>query len=121
MKSLTALLAFAVFSASAIAQSLPAGHPNVGAKDAGQAGPEAQLPQKGKVLSTLDAKPYIYVEVSQNKKTVWLAANAVPVKKGDVIRFDNGMVMSNFHSKTLNRTFPSVLFVNRVVVTKEKE
>ena len=46
---------------------------------------------------------------------------ALPVKKGDVIRFDNGMAMTNFHSKTLNRTFPSVLFVNSVVVTKEKE
>jgi hypothetical protein len=31
------------------------------------------------------------------------------------------MVMTNFNSKTLNRTFPSVTFVNRVVVTKEKE
>jgi len=27
--------------------------------------------------------------------------------------------MTNFHSKSLNRTFPSVLFVNRVVVTKD--
>lgn len=119
MKSLTVLLAFAMFSAAALAQSLPAGHPSVEARSAGKSTPDAQLPQKGKVLSALDAKPYIYLEVAQNKKTIWLAATAVPVKKGDVIRFDNGMVMNNFHSKTLNRTFPSVLFVNRVTVTKE--
>jgi len=87
----------------------------------GKGAPEARLPQKAKVVSTIDAAPYSYIEVMQNKKTQWLAANAVPVKKGDVIRFDNGMVMTNFHSKTLNRTFPSVLFVNRVLVTKEKE
>ncbi|MBE0615239.1 MAG: hypothetical protein IH604_16335 [Burkholderiales bacterium] len=121
MKSAIAMLAFAVFSVSAAAQSLPAGHPSLGTKNAGQNVSEAQLPQKGKVISTLDAKPYIYVEVSQNKKTVWLAATAVPMKKGDVIRYDNGQVMTNWHSKSLNRTFPSVLFVNRVVVTKEKE
>ena len=121
MKSFPVLLALAFFSASALAQPLPAGHPSTSAKTAGKGGPELQLPQKAKVLSIIDAAPYTYLEVSQNKKTLWLAANAVPAKKGDVIRFDDGMVMTNFHSKTLNRTFPSVLFVNRVVVTKEKE
>jgi hypothetical protein len=122
MKSFPVLLALAIFSASATAQSLPAGHPGVETKkDAGKRAPEAQLPQKAKVLSTIDAKPYTYLEVTQNKKTLWLAATAVPAKKGDVIRFDDGMAMTNFHSKTLNRTFPSVLFVSRVVITKEKE
>lgn len=121
MKFSPVLLVLAFFSVSAVAQSLPAGHPTVPAKMEGKGASAAQLPQKGKVLSTLDAKPYTYIEVTQNKKTLWLAANAVPLKKGDVIRFDNGMVMNNFHSKTLNRTFPSVLFVSSVVVTKEKE
>jgi hypothetical protein len=121
MKSFPALLVLAIVTASAIAQPLPAGHPPVDAKTGATGAPEAQLPQKAKVLSTVAAAPYIYLEVTQDKKTQWLAANAMPVKKGDVIRFDNGMVMTNFHSKTLNRTFPSVLFVNRVVVTTEKE
>lgn len=122
MKPFPILFALAVFSASVVvAQPLPAGHPSVDMKNAGKGMSEAQLPQKGKVLSTIDAPPYIYLEVTQDKKTLWLAANAVPAKKGDVVRFDNGMVMTNFHSRTLNRTFPSVLFVNRLVVTKEKE
>ena len=121
MKTLPVLLALTLFSVSAAAQSLPAGHPGVEAKNAGKSAPEAKLPQKAKVVSSIDAKPYTYIEVTQNKKTLWLAANAVPLKKGDVIRFDDGMVMTNFHSKTLNRTFPSVLFVSRVVLTKEKE
>lgn len=121
MQFLSVLLALAFFSVSAAAQSLPSGHPSVGAKTEGKGAAEVKLPQKAKVLSTIEAAPYTYLEVSQNKKTLWLAATAVPVKKGDVIRFDDGMVMTNFHSKTLNRTFPSVLFVNRVLVTKEKE
>jgi hypothetical protein len=120
MKSLLLLLALAVSSSLAFAQ-LPAGHPTADPKKDGKSVPDAQLPQKAKVLSTIDAAPYTYLEVSQNKKTLWLAANAVAAKKGDVIRFDDGMTMTNFHSKTLNRTFPSVLFVSRVVVTKEKE
>ncbi len=118
MKPLLFALAFAL-SAAANAQALPPGHPSMDMKGKGAA--DAQLPQKAKVLSTIDAPPYTYLEVTQNKKTLWLAANAVPVKKGDVIRFDDGMTMTNFHSKMLNRTFPSILFVNRVVVTKEKE
>jgi hypothetical protein len=121
MKSLSLLFVLAVFSASASAQSLPSGHPPVDAKKDGKGAPELQLTQKAKVLSTVDAAPYTYLEVAQNKKTLWLAANAVGAKKGDVVRYDDGMVMTNFHSKTLNRTFPSVIFVNRLVVTKEKE
>ncbi len=120
MKSFAPLIALAFFSASAASQSLPAGHPSVDAKGAGGVS-QTLLPQKAKVVSTIDAAPYTYLEVMQNKKTLWLAANAVPAKKGDVIRFDNGMVMTNFRSKTLNRTFPSVLFVSRVVITGEKE
>ena len=121
MKFFPLLFALTVFSASAVAQGLPSGHPSVGTNSAGKGAPEAQLPQKAQVLSTISAPPYTYLEVVQNKKTLWLAANAIAAKKDDVIRFDNGMVMTNFHSRTLNRTFPSVVFVNRVVITKEKE
>ena len=121
MKSFSFLLVLAVVSTVVVAQPLPAGHPPMATKSEGKGAPAAQLPQKAKVLSTIDAAPYTYLEVMQNKKTLWLAANAVPAKKGDVIRFDDGMVMTNFHSKTLNRTFPSVLFVNRLVVTNEKD
>lgn len=119
MKSLFLLLALAVFSASAVAAAPPAGHPAVDTK--GQGAPAAQLPQKAKVLNVIDVPQYTYLEVTQNNKTLWLAAVTVAAKKGDVIRFDDGMAMTNFHSKSLNRTFPSITFVNRVAVTKEKE
>lgn len=121
MKSFSFLLALAVVSVPVLAQSLPPGHPSMGAAKEGKGAPEAPLPQKAKVLSAIDAGQYTYIEVTQNKKTLWLAGTKVAVKKGDVIRFDDGMVMTNFESKTLKRTFPSVTFVNRVVVTKEKE
>ncbi len=83
--------------------------------------PEAKLSQKAKVLSTIDVPQYTYLEVTQNKKTRWLASTSVKVKKGDVIRFDDGMEMTNFHSKVLNRDFPSISFVSHVAVTNEKE
>ncbi len=118
MKSRSLLLLMAVFAASVSAQSLPSGHPPVGAN---KGAADIPLAQKAKVLSVIDVPQYTYLEVTQNKKTLWLAAATVAAKKGDVIRFDEGMVMTNFKSKSLNRTFPSITFVNRVVVTQEKE
>ncbi len=120
MKPQSILFVLAVFSvAASAAESLPAGHPRVDAKRQGQGA--AQLPQKAKVLSAIDVPQYTYLEVIQNKKTLWIAGPTVAAKKGDMIRFDDGMAMTNFHSKTLKRTFPSISFVNNVVVTKEKE
>ncbi|MBI4291914.1 MAG: hypothetical protein HY661_10580 [Betaproteobacteria bacterium] len=121
MKSLPFLFALSVFSAPALAAP-PAGvSPHQGMQMPSAAAPEAKLSQKGKVQSAINVPQYTYLEVTQNKKTRWLAVSTVAVKKGDVIRFDDGMEMTNFHSKSLNRTFPSVFFVQRVVVTKEKE
>lgn len=121
MKRCSLLLVLAAVSSIALAQPLPAGHPPMATKSEGKAVPDAKLPQKARVLSSTDAAGYTYLEVTQNKKTLWLAGTQVAVRKGDVIRFDDGMVMTNFKSKTLNRTFPSITFVNRVVVTNEKE
>ena len=76
--------------------------------------------EKGTVVSILDIPQFTYIEVSQNGKTRWLAAKTVAVKKGDAIKFDTGSTMDNFNSKSLNRTFASMTFVNRVTVTDGK-
>jgi len=120
MKSILALLALTAFASVAVAA--PA---NPHAAGSNMMTPRhavnVSLSQKGKVLSTINAGQYTYIEVSQGKKAMWLAASAVAVKKGDVIRFDSGMIMNNFHSKTLNRDFPTIRFVNRVIVANNKK
>jgi hypothetical protein len=78
------------------------------------------LTQQATVISTISVPQYTYIEAAQGKKTVWLAASSMAVKKGDVIRFDDGVVMDNFYSKTLKRNFSSIAFVNRVVVGGSK-
>jgi hypothetical protein len=95
------------------AHAAPADHP------AG-ATAQAQLPYKGKVLSTIDTGQYTYIEVLQDKKTLWLAAPTIALKKDAMIRFDDGAEMNNFYSKTLKRSFPSVRFVSGVMLSKEK-
>jgi hypothetical protein len=101
MRALLAFVLFAVFSVSAFA-----------------AKPQ-QWPHEGTVVSSIDASIYTYVEVNDNGKTVWIAAPTVAVKKGDTIGYDEGAVMSNFYSKSLNRTFDTVLFVGKAAVIKK--
>lgn len=116
-----ASFAFPALAAEPAAQKDPhAGMSMSGNPHAGMGGamgmPMMALTQEGTVLSTIDVPSYTYIEVSQGKDTHWLAAATVKVKKGDKVRFDDGMRMTNFYSKTLKRSFPSISFVNKVEV-----
>lgn len=73
---------------------------------------------KGKVLQTMDAGSYIYVEVEEKGKKLWVAAIRVKVAKGDTVEFPDSPPMEKFHSKTLNRTFDKILFVESLRVVK---
>ncbi len=79
-------------------------------------GPGAGLNRSGKVLSSIDAGMYTYIELSEDGKNVWIAAPTIKVKEGDTIRFSDGAIMSNYYSKSLDRTFESVIFVGKAVV-----
>lgn len=125
MKSITALLLLSALLASVAAIAAPPpGHPSPDAAatmlQLPKNTPDADLPHQGKVISTIDTDQYTYIEVAQDKKTVWLAAPKVALKKDSVIRYEDGAEMSNFHSKILNRDFPSIMFVNRVLVSTNK-
>ena len=71
---------------------------------------------EGKVLATLDAPGYTYMELANTEKRFWIAAPTTKVKVGDRVRFDQSLVMKNFNSKTLNRTFDQIIFVNSATV-----
>jgi hypothetical protein len=71
---------------------------------------------EGKVLSTLDAPGYTYMELANTEKRFWIAAPTTRVKVGDRVRFEQSMVMKNFNSKTLNRTFDQIIFVNSAAI-----
>ncbi len=116
MKTFSILLALALSTAVFAAETKAPINPHAGMGMHG-----SMLKQSGKVLSVIDVPSYTYVELSQGPKTMWLAATTVAVKKGDVVHFDDGMVMSNFYSRTLKRTFPSIVFVSGLVVDKGKK
>ena len=103
--------------------TLPPGHPPINSDDSAMASAattDAELTQKATVVSVIDIPQFTYLEVKQDNQTRWLAAATIAAKKGDVIQFDHGEAVSNFNSKTLMRTFPSITFVNRVKIVKGK-
>jgi hypothetical protein len=64
----------------------------------------------GKVLETMDSGGYTYMQVDTGKAQQWVAIPQAKVKVGDDVSYHDGAVMPNFTSKTLNRTFDSVVF-----------
>lgn len=86
----------------------------------GKGGPEAQsVPAgsnlKGKVAQTMDAGRYTYVAVDDGTGEKWAAAPTFEVKVGEVVEVQQGMPMKAFHSKSLNRTFPVIVFAEKIV------
>lgn len=83
--------------------------------------PAAPVPStEGVVLQTQDAGGYSYVEVKTEAGSTWLAAPMTKLNVGDKVRFEAGAEMRNFSSRALNRTFPSIQFVDRVAVVTAK-
>ncbi|TXI18878.1 MAG: hypothetical protein E6Q62_05505 [Nitrosomonas sp.] len=73
---------------------------------------------EGIVVSSIDAGGYTYMELENSGNKFWIAAPTTKVSKGDHIRFVENMVMTNFTSKTLNRTFSTLIFVTSTEVKK---
>lgn len=64
----------------------------------------------GKVVETMDAGGYTYINIEKDGKSTWLALPLTQVKVGQELSFRPGMVMNNFSSKTLDRNFESIVF-----------
>lgn len=66
----------------------------------------------GTVKQTMDGGGYTYVQLTTTQGDVWLAGPQTAVKKGQKLSTGDGMLMSGFQSKALNRTFDKIYFVN---------
>ena len=74
----------------------------------------ASLTRSGRVLQHMDANQYTYIEVDEDGHHTWLAAPRTPIVDGSRIRFPDGVVMRDFYSKLLKRTFEAAIFVRAV-------
>jgi len=64
----------------------------------------------GKVVETMNASGYTYVCVEKSGKKTWVAVPEMKVAVGSKVSFLPGQVMTDFSSKSLNRTFDSIVF-----------
>ncbi|SRR6266581_3722921 len=65
---------------------------------------------KGEVLEIKDVESYTYLRLKTKDGETWAAVDKAPVKKGAVVTIENVLVMDNFESKALHKTFPTILF-----------
>jgi len=98
---------------------LPAGHKAVD-KDAkprgmtelkkASTGGETTKELSGKVVETMNAGGYTYINLEKDGKQTWAAVPTMKVSVGEEMKLQPGMGMTNFTSKSLNKTFESVVF-----------
>jgi hypothetical protein len=76
---------------------------------------QQQVPAKvmGTVTEVINVSGYTYAEVDTGKQKLWAAGPPTELKKGDKVAFSTHMPMQNFRSKSINKTFPVVYFINR--------
>jgi len=91
--------------------SAPAGdHPG----SAPAAMPAGQGGFSGEILETMNSGGYTYVKLDTGKQQVWAAASETQVSVGQRVTVPAGMLMKDFPSKTLDRTFPEIWFVGGI-------
>lgn len=87
------------------------------AQPVSQAAPSAAAGNRftGAIAETMDSGGYTYVRLrAGGKDDVWVAAPLFDAKVGETISVSLDMAMQDFQSKTLNRTFPLLYFVQEV-------
>jgi len=83
--------------------------PQAGKMPATQPGaPPVEL--AGKVIETMNAGGYTYVHLEKDKQKIWAAVPAMQVKVGDELALQSGQQMGPFTSKSLDRTFETIVF-----------
>jgi hypothetical protein len=95
-------------------QNLPPGHPNVGsghAPGAPAAAPAGMQLVEGEVLEVLNVSGYTYARVgAKGTEGTWAAVPTAKLAVGDKARVRGEMMMKDFPSKQLGRTFATIWF-----------
>jgi hypothetical protein len=64
----------------------------------------------GTLLEQIPAAPYVYLRLKTANGEVWAAVNQASLTVGSTVNVYGAILMENFESKTLNRTFKQVYF-----------
>lgn len=66
----------------------------------------------GTVAEVMDVGSYTYLKLEG--RNVWVATTRLPIAVGEKIAYKGGMEMRDFYSKTLDRFFDSIVFVESI-------
>lgn len=64
----------------------------------------------GEVLEVQDVDAYTYLRLKTKDGETWAAVSKVALKKGAKVTLEDTMVMDNFESKSLKKTFKTIVF-----------
>ncbi|MHB1428465.1 MAG: hypothetical protein ACYC5U_10050 [Rhodocyclaceae bacterium] len=64
----------------------------------------------GEVLEVRDVESYTYLRLKTKDGETWAAVGRAPVKKGATVTIEDAMVVNNFESRSLKRTFQTIVF-----------
>lgn len=78
--------------------------------------PAAQGETRGVVRETMNSGGYTYMRLETAAGERWVATTEMPLRVGDSVTVEGGSVMNGFRSRTLDRTFDSILFAGSVRV-----
>lgn len=81
------------------------------------AGGEAAAQRRGVVAESMNAAGYSFIRVDENGSSVWLAAPETPLEVGQTIEWSGGGEMHNFTSRSLDRVFDEIIFVDSVQIS----
>lgn len=72
----------------------------------------------GTVLASEQAGIYTYVQLDLAGEKIWYAVPTIEIKVGTAVIAPEGMLMKNFESKTLGRTFDEVYFAGGITAAE---
>ncbi len=92
------------------AQAAPAEHPHAATPT-----PEPAFnPLSGTIIETMDSGGYTYILLDNSKEKVWIAGPVTAVEVETNASCPEGMLMNNFHAKSLDKTFEKIYFVGAI-------
>lgn len=65
---------------------------------------------KGEVLEVQEVESYTYLRLKTSEGETWAAVGKAPVVKGAQVVIENAMTMNDFESKSLKKTFKTIIF-----------
>ncbi|MBU8869963.1 MAG: hypothetical protein KOO60_03700 [Gemmatimonadales bacterium] len=72
---------------------------------------------RGEIMETMNSGGYSYLKFMKDGKEAWVAGPVCEgLKVGQEVEMSPGMLMTNFHAKSLNRDFAEIYFVGSLSV-----